>query len=336
MTSYGIVAINIAQHSDCSIFPINRVDERLPTKVVDSISNEDFDPRLPSVRLYHQFDLAPSIGWGTRIGFPIFELDKFNKKELAHLRSCDKLFVCSKWAAQIIKSNNIYVDTHVVPLGVDSSIFYPIDYKTSKTIFFSGGKWEVRKSHNEVVEAFNRAFTTKDDVELIMSINNIFMSPQEMESKKKEYLATKMGSKIKFVGPFNNQQDLARIMNISHCGIFPSKAEGWGLETLEMMACGKEVIVTDYAGHTEYCNKDNAHLLDVIDLEPAHDNKWFFGQGNWCKFSIDQLIDKMRLVYSRGPTKNISGIYTATQFSWQNSADALQKGLPKDVDNSEI
>lgn len=329
MTSYGIVAINIAQNTDCSIFPINRVDERLPKKVIESINQESFDPSLPSVRLYHQFDLAPSIGRGTRIGFPIFELDTFNNKEIAHLRSCDKLFVCSKWAAYIIHGNNINVETHVVPLGVDSSIFSPVNYTPNKTVFFSGGKWEVRKSHDEIVEAFNKSFSKTDDVELIMSINNIFMSPDQMESKKREYLYSPMGlaGKIRFVGPFNSQYDLARIMNITTCGIFPSKAEGWGLETLEMMACGKEVIVTDYAGHTEYCNKNNAYLLDVVGLEPAKDNKWFFGQGNWCKFSMDQLIEIMRMVHKKGPTKNKNGIITANQFSWQNSSLALEKGL---------
>lgn len=329
MTSYGIVALNIIENSNCKTFPIQRNNESFSDKVIKSLDDTDFDPNLPSVRLYHQFNLAESIGRGDRIGFPIFELDKFNKSEIAHLKSCDKLLVCSEWAKKIIKDNKIDVPTFVVPLGVNRSIFKEVNYTPPKHIFFTTGKLEIRKGHDEIVQAFNKEFTPKDNVELWMSVHNIFLRPEQISSQKNEWLNTHMGKSglIKFVGPFRTQQDLSRIMNMSSCGVFPSKAEGWGMGTLEMLSCGKQVIATNYSGHTEYLNNSNSILIDPTGLEPAIDNKWFFGQGSWAKFDIDELCCAMRKSYNIGHKINNSGIETAKKFSWQNTVSQIYNAL---------
>lgn len=327
MTSYGIIALNIIENTDCMVFPIGgELREKVSDKVAKSLDHTNFDPNLPSVRLYHQFSLAESIGRGQRIGFPIFELDKFNGQELAHLKSCDKLVVCSEWAKNVVYNNGISVPTYVMPLGVDGEIFSHQDYFPETFTFFSAGKWEKRKGQSDIVEAFNIAFRPDDNVRLVMSFHNIFMRPEELSLKKNEYLETPMGKagRISFVGPFRMQKDLARVMNMTSCGVFPSRSEGWGLETLEMMSCGRRVIVTNYAGHTEYCNSQNSTIIEPIGVEPAFDNKWFFGQGNWCKFNVGDLAEKMRVEFDKGPTVNEEGIKTAKLLSWKNSANILE------------
>ena len=60
----------------------------------------DFD--APCIRIWHQDDMSQFVGRGPKIGFPIFELNKFNKKESYHLSNVDKLFVCSEWAKNIV------------------------------------------------------------------------------------------------------------------------------------------------------------------------------------------------------------------------------------------
>ena len=77
-------------------------------------------------------------------------------------------------------------------------------------------------------------------------------------------------------------------MSKADCGIFPSRAEGWNLDMLEMMALNKSIITTNYSAHTEFCNKDNSFLIDISETEPANDGKWFFGQGNWAKIGEEQ------------------------------------------------
>ena len=59
------------------------------------------------------------------------------------------------------------------------------------------------------------------------------------------------------------------------CGIFPSRAEGWNLELLEMLACIKSVITTHYSAHTEFCDDVNSDLVEIKETELAYDGKWF-------------------------------------------------------------
>jgi glycosyltransferase involved in cell wall biosynthesis len=123
-------------------------------------------------------------------------------------------------------------------------------------------------------------------------------------------------------------------MSQTHCGIFPSRAEGWNLELLEMMACGKHVITTNYSAHTEFCNAENAHLINVENTEVAYDGKWFHGQGNWAKLGEkekDQFIEAIRKVHNLNKNGtlyvNSNGIEISHQLTWNNSAKEIVKNV---------
>lgn len=338
VTSYGLVALNVISNSNCHVFPIGQqsynFENRLFNnyKIQQSLMFDEWDRDIPSVRLFHQFSLAESIGSGKRVGWPIFELDKFSKKEKCDLRSLDQIIVCSDWAKKIILDNGINKQISVVPLGVNTTCFNPRiiseNQKIDKTYrFFSCGKYEVRKGQDQIVEAFNLAFNQDDDVELLISMHNIFMQNEELEQKRRTYLSSRLGNKIKFVGPYRSQERVAAIMCHADCGVFPSKAEGWGLETLEMMACGKPVIVSDYSGHTEYCNSLNSILIPVTDKEPAYDGKWFFNQGNWGVVKTEDIVEAMRHAFKSDIRTNEQGVITAQSLSWLNTATKLKESL---------
>ena len=57
---------------------------------------------------------------------------------------------------------------------------------------------------------------------------------------------------------------------MADCGLFPARAEGWNLELLEMMACGKQVIATNYSAHTEFCTKENSILIESDENIPKN------------------------------------------------------------------
>lgn len=342
MTSYGLVALNVIENSDCDIFPINQVsihgyDNQKHVALTKRLDQSNLDPSLPSVRLYHQFSLAESIGRGKRIGWPIFELDQFNARELAHLKSLDHIVVCSNWAKTIIEQNGITTPTTVAPLGVDRNIFsesMPSNkssfsgewLRKPRYCFLSCGKYELRKGQDQIVEAFNAAFEASDSVHLWLSMHNQFIAKNKLDEIKSKFKRTKLGDKISFIGPFRYQSELANFMRAADCGVFPSKTEGWGLETLEMMSCGKPVIVSNYSGHTEYCNDKNSILIPVSKFTEAYDGIWFHGQGGWADIETDILIEKMRYAYKERPD-NPHGIETANAFSWQNTCHNLEKAF---------
>lgn len=340
---YGIASLNIvkslSKDNNISLFIIgqpqltNQIDADIISKVVKNSQKPDFN--APCIRIWHQHDMSQFVGRGKKIGFPIFELNKFSDLEKHHLSSLDKIFVCSHWAKSIVL-DNISINeenVNVIPLGVDTNIFKPTEKASHKsTIFFNCGKWEIRKGHDILVDLFNEAFSYDDNVELWMMCENPFLTKTETDQWNNLYKQSKLGSKIKILPRLSTQEEVYSIMSSVDCGIFPSRAEGWNLELLELMSCGKSVITTNYSAHTEFCNEENSYLVEIQELQPAKDGKWFFGQGEWAKITnnqIDQFIAHMRNIHKMKQSNNLSinsnGIETAKKFSWQNTAKEITK-----------
>lgn len=338
--SYGIVSLNILKELfnfvDVALWPIsqpqvtNKEDLEYVSRAIENA--RFYDPSAPCIRIWHQFDLAQFVGHGKHIGFPIFELDSFNKQEIHQLKMVDQLMVCSNWAKNVIEANlgSSFSDkTHVIPLGVDNNLFKPLNNrKDGKYIFFNCGKWEVRKGHDILGEAFAKAFTPDDDVELWLMTSNLFCTPEETKQWESIYINNPLFKygKIKFIPRVDKHEEVYTIMSKVDCGVFPSRAEGWNLEALEMMACGKPIIITDYSAHTEFCTDANSELITIDGTELAFDNKWFFGQGNWAKIGkheINKIAEKMRMVYDSNKRYNENGVITAKMFSWKNTAERI-------------
>jgi glycosyltransferase involved in cell wall biosynthesis len=124
-------------------------------------------------------------------------------------------------------------------------------------------------------------------------------------------------------------------MSQTDCGVFPARAEGWNLELLEMMACGKHVIATNYSAHTQFCSSSNCNLIEIDNLETAYDGVFFLGdKGLWAELANpqkDQIITHMKNIHRTKQTGglpiNNAGVDTAKKFSWENSAKEVCNGL---------
>jgi len=335
---YGIAALNILKElskvNNVSLFPIgpisvtNQDDMDCVKKSLDN--SQFFDVKQPCLKIWHQHDMAQFVTSAKRIGMPFFELDTFNSREIHHLGSLDKLFVCSHWAKkvclrQIMLSEK---DISVIPLGVDCNIFKPSAMNESdKTIFFNCGKWEIRKGHDILIDIFCEAFNPDDNVELWMMCSNPFLKQHEAQEWADLYHKSKLGDKVRLLERAETQQEVYNTMTKADCGVFPYRAEGWNLELLEMLACGKHVITTNYSAHTEFCNKENSRLVDINEREVAYDGKWFTGTGKWAKIcpkTRKQLVEHLRAVHEekqKGKLEvNNEGIKTASLFSWENTS----------------
>jgi glycosyltransferase involved in cell wall biosynthesis len=337
-TGYGVASWNILKAlstltNDISYFPIgqpsanSQEDYDLIVKLYNNSKN--FDHNAPFIKIWHQFDLASHIGRGQYLAFPFFELDTFNTLEVSHLKVPDRILVTSNWAKEIVNSNVKDSLVSVVPLGVDRNIFDDDKYvknHNNKYVFLNIGKWEVRKGHDILLELFQKAFPDNQEVELwiLASENtNNYSSAQELEQWKNMY---RSDNRIKLLNSAQNHAEIAQIMNDSDCGLFPSRAEGWNLELLEMMSMNKPVIATNYSAHTEFCDQNNCYLVDIHETETAYDGKAFVGQGNWAKIGNnqkDQIIEHMRYCYNNRIITNAYGVETAQKYSWLNSAQKL-------------
>ncbi len=335
---YGVASYNIIKNlygigEQVSYFPIGNPEPPEKQDFLNGMMLKTPSLQAPSVKIWHQNDVHHHVGKGLHVGFPIFELDRFSRQEIWSMSHNDRIFVCSHWAESVVK-NAMNIETRVVPLGVDTDLFQPHESKRPATIFFNCGKWEIRKGHDVLVDCFNTAFEHSDDVELWMMCENPFYSEQQQKEWINLYKQSKLGDKIRIIPRQKTHQDVYNIMKQTDCGVFPARAEGWNLELLEMMACGKQVIATNYSAHTEFCNSSNSMLVEVNSLELANDGVWFKGNGMWASLDSDateQIISHMRSVHDQKRQgllhQNIDGIQTSREFSWENSAKNFLCGL---------
>lgn len=341
-TSYGYVSCNIIKElkklgHDLRHIPIggNYPDDEIIPSIADVLNRWDYSYSAPCLKIWHQHDLNAFYGRGIRIGMPIFELEKFNPVELHSLKNPDELFVCSDWARTVIE-NEVQVNAKVVPLGIDDSIFIPCDLPdNSKTIFGNFGKFETRKGHDVLPEIFNKAFEKDDDVLLVMMPHNFFLTQQEVNEWIKKFKNTKLGDKVVFIDRQKSQRMVYNIMSQIHCGIFPSRAEGWNLEALELLACGRHLIITNATAHTEFCNDQNSNLVEMNSgYEPAKDFKFFDGSFEWRKIGsneIDQMVEHMRSIHKKVKDGSIelnhNGIETGKKYTWENTAKTIENHI---------
>lgn len=333
--SYGYVSqeilYNLAKlNQDVTLFPIGNYIPGIKYYNVCNhfIQNQDnWKPIYPSLRIFHENDLSLHAG-SPRIGFSFFELDTLDKRRMSHLNNQDLIFVASHWAKKVLVNHNIRNEKiKVIPLGV-SEEFVPRNPESNKCIFINIGKWEYRKGHDILPRLLAKALP-KEDYELWMFPNTPFCGEIEVARAKNNYIMH-LGNKVKF---FNRVQNIADIIHRVHCGIFISRAEGWNLGCLETMAMGKEVIVTNYSGHTEYCVEKNSHLIEIDELEEADDGKWFHGWGNWAKIGQnqeDQIIEAIRKSYRNfhdGKRVNLAGIETGKMFTFENTARKILENV---------
>jgi len=345
---YGVASKNILLALDnlghrVSLFPISgrermQYSSTQAPAIEEALVNADrahrINPRTPCIKIWHQNDMRfPDNYSGPKIGFPFFELDELSPVEVKELLSCDHVFVASHWAKSVLSTYGI--KSYVVPLGVDTSIFKPTRNQSSgKFVYLNVGKWEVRKGHLDLAPAFAKAFEGNDNVELWMMCDNPFYSVQQNEWWH-NYYRSYLGRKVKFIPRQYSELQVAGIMQRANAGVFPAKAEGWNLELLEMLACAKRVVATDYSGHTEFCDTTNSFLLPVSGFENAIDacelhpeGYWFKGnQGNWAKVNVDDLVSSLRSCYQSEIDFEPAALNTAKRFTWDNTAKTITEIL---------
>jgi glycosyltransferase involved in cell wall biosynthesis len=330
---YGVAAKNtsrfLTKFFDVSLFSLgnpnfeSEEEYNLFSHILNSAPRQ-FDSNAPCLKIFHEFRMAERIGKGDLIAYSFFELNKMNDIKKHHLSQCDKVIVTSEWAKSIVESELPNSRTYVAPLGVDHTIFYPTNEPQDKFIIFNCGKWEIRKGHDIILEVFQKAFPDNQDVELWMMTQNPVASP-EYNKKWNDYY--RQDFRVNLLDRVQTHRQLAQVMNQTSCGFFPSRAEGWNLELLEMMACGKPVVTTNYASHTQFCTSENSISFKPTKLEEAFDGTYFKGgDGEWASLDNlkDNFIEALRSLYEVWKTNktilNQHGVISAQKLNWMNTA----------------
>jgi glycosyltransferase involved in cell wall biosynthesis len=304
-----------------------------------------YDPAAPSVRIAQARTQAEHVGRGKHVAFPIFELDRLDAAEIHHLNQMDAVLVCSQWAAGVVASSGVSVPIIVAPLGVDRSIFHESiaegqgptrdqPAEPGPTIFVNNGKWEWRKGHDFLLQAFCNAFTASDNITLKLLSRSYILSDEGNDSWARVFLGSSIGTRVQLVPRLASQRDVAALLADCDCGVFPSRAEGWNLGLLECMSMGLTVIATNYSAHTEFVEPANCRLVQIDETEPPPAGDVLWGTGNWGKLGgsqMEQMVYHLREVHrlkqEGSLRRNDAGIATAKKFTWRRTAEAVLRAV---------
>jgi glycosyltransferase involved in cell wall biosynthesis len=277
---------------------------------------------------------------GRKIGWIFFESDKIPRPWLEQLHAFDELWMPSEWARELLLAHGFDASRiEVVTSGIEAQLYRPQPVAHEGFVFLMVGKHERRKSVEETIEAFGRAFPqgSPEAVELWLKVDHPLF-PERIEALRS---ACSPDRRIRFVRPGLSDAGMASLYNRADAFVYPTKAEGFGLPTIEAMACGLPVITTNYSAQATFLQHVPGLFREVeFDLgeivDPDHDH--FYGAdyagtgyGRWALPRIESVAAAMREVHGdieawRGRAREASA-RIRERFSWERVAQRAREAI---------
>jgi GT2 family glycosyltransferase/glycosyltransferase involved in cell wall biosynthesis len=167
------------------------------------------------------------------------------------------------------------------------SFFFAFDYLSDVA----------RKNPHGVIEAFRRAFTPADRVELVIkSMHSSYDAEGAAAVWATADRAVADGVSVRIIDEALPRARVLQLLRNCHSYVSLHRAEGFGLLLAEAMALGKPVIATGYSGNTDFMSPSNSLLVNhsMVDVGPGHGD--YEPHQRWADPDLDHAASLMRLV----------------------------------------
>jgi len=176
--------------------------------------------------------------------------------------------------------------------------------KYNKFTFLFLGAWRERKGYPQLLEAWLKEFTEKDNVQLLIKTDKHRKAEDYFEKIKKQTGITKGFAPVLFENKVFDEFELPKFIKSVDCLIANHMGEGFCIPGLQCMALKIPVLITNFSGSKDYANEKTATLLEPegfvlyndMDTIPQFKNK------KWAFLSIKQIREKMRYTFKHYDT----------------------------------
>lgn len=284
-------------------------------------------------------------------------VDSLNQRHAPDLNRIRAVVPWTEFAKmELVRGGMTNPNVHIIPLGVDHSVYRPADRTESRArigldqfgpdafILGSIGRNQLRKQLLLTIEYFAEWIHSK-------RVTNAYLYLHCAPTGEN---AADINSLVDFYGIADHvavarahtpgagaSHDFMRAMyNSLDVYVSTSQAEGWGLPTLEAMACGVPCVVPDFAAFGPHGWVGDAA---VRVPSPHHVLTAPFGTSLYTIGAIPDkrsFIDELHAMYSSSDHRNtyiLRGLRKAGEFSWIATGEAfanlLESMMPQTTDD---
>ena len=218
----------------------------------------------------------------TTMGYFQCEGTKVHPRLIDYFKHFDVMLATSEATKEALVRSGITCPMHVFGHGIDALQFpktpRPLDRKPYT--FFHFADVQARKGTDILIKAFKAL--KSPDVRLYIKAQ--WENPESKEYRKETASDKRVTWDFKRYEP----AALSALVEKMDCGVFPSRAEGFGLPKLECEATGLPVIATDAFGYKDTSIPDGTILLKVAKWIPTN-----IDAGDQAEPDLDHLISLM-------------------------------------------
>ena len=290
-------------------------ESKIKSYDIDVVSRNLYPPRVKDMNA--RVNILHSYGW-EESGFPAEWVADFN----TYLQG---MTVMSYQVKKILIDNGVKIPIKVAGLGlnhidhIDQDNSFNVPAKKYKLLHISS--CFPRKGIDVLLQAYCDTFTDQDDVSLIIKT---FSNPHNDVENSVDQIRRNNSTAPDIILLTQDMTDeqIKSLVIQSDVLVAPSRGEGFGLPIGEAMRLGVPVITTAWGGQLDFCNNDNAWL---IDYEFVFSNSHFnIGQSYWAEPSRKHLSQLLYEVYTLDQSiidKKINAAKESTnKFTWDNVA----------------
>lgn len=286
---------------------------------------------------------VPNTHTGRSIAYTMMETENVIHPSLVQkLLVADEIWVPCEWNRRIFENSGVKRDMKVMPLGVDH-----LEYKPSEpTVSFEGGtnefvflsvfNWNWRKGFDVMLKAYARAFSSSDNVSLVLVsrfIGQKSMSARIFDDIKKIISSERCDNlpHLSLVDDVIPTFLMPRIYNSADSFVLFSRGEGYGLPYAEAGASGIPILGANHGGQKMFLDDDVSMLvtpdkISHVDASIEWISPFYHGMefADYSNKAIDEAAEKMRWMYDNRdklhPYAAACRQKIVNSFTWQLAA----------------
>jgi len=303
---------------------------------------ENEKERLPYVWVRHQWPPKNEPPKGARwiINQP-WEFSALTTDLKDAFQNADEIWTPTNWCRNVYINSGIEPDkVQVIPNGIDPSLFtpkgkhYPLKSNKKVKFLFVGGTI-YRKGIDVLLDSFVSTFTKHDDVCLVIKDmgGDTFYKGQTAKEYINKLKLIEDTPEIEYIDEMLPEEDIAALYRACDVFVSPYRGEGFSLPTLEAMACGLPVIVTDGGATDDFVDENVGWKIksEPKSIGNSMGDRTFIQEAFLLEPDQSDLSAKLRNAYDSSTSLISVGLIAShrarTIFTWRNATIKTLKRL---------